>query len=693
MASQPETNPRFTNHLAQEKSPYLAQHAHQPVDWYPWGEEAFSLARQQDKPLFVSIGYASCHWCHVMARESFDNLEIAQLMNGAFVNVAVDREELPEVDRLYMDFAQAMMSSGGGWPLNVLLTPELKPFFAVTYLPPKSKRGVVGMAQFVKQIRELWQSEERMQLASQADQLVEMLSTTMMATGTGLPDQEDLQNGLEMLFDAADPVYGGVKGELKFPFGYHALFLLGIASRMGESRALFYVELTLDMMVRGGIYDQIGGGFHRYSVDERWMVPHFEKMLTDNALLSRAYLEAWKYTKQPTYRSVVERTLRYVMRELALPEGGFGSAQDADTEGEEGTFYTWTRSQIEEALPPKDAELICRLYGVTHTGNFEGRSVLHLSLSLQEFADAFGIPLHEVEGVTRRAEERLFQARQKRTAPLRDDKIVSSFNGLMIDSLIRAASALGEQSWSDAAVKAAEFLKAHLWKEGRLLRRYCQGEARFAGSLEDYAFVIKGCLSLFEEGFGLQWLEWALEMCRVLQREFKAEGGAFYQTENGDSVLLRRFEFYDGDVPSGNAVHCENLLRLYQLTMEESYLAQAEDILQAVRQYVQTYASGAAYHLLCLHRALDQKAPSLVVALDEKGSLYSEIAMALSAHFSPHQAIVWKRAGDERMDALLPWVADKTPLHGQTTLYICRKDRCEPPLTQAETILAAIGTL
>jgi uncharacterized protein len=598
MASHP-----YTNHLIQEKSPYLQQHAHNPVDWYPWGEEAFALAKSQDKPIFLSIGYATCHWCHVMEKESFADPEIGSVMNDAFINIKVDREERPEVDGLYMEFAQALMSAPGGWPLNLILTPDLKPFFAITYLPARTKQGMMGMVQFTQHIKQLWTGEERSRLVEQADQIVEIFQKMGKPVGMALPKEEHLLRSVEVMFEMADPIFGGMKGEPKFPPGYQLLFLLEFAKRKSDSRALFYVQLTLDMMQRGGIYDHIGGGFARYCVDERWQIPHFEKMLYDNAILASLYLEAWKFTKNGVYEAVCKEILRYLLRDMAHPEGGFYSAEDADSEGQEGKFYTWTFSEIQETAPSlQEAHLFCKYYGVTEAGNFEGRNVLHIVRPLEEFAQSVHMPAQEIEQALLRVRSLLFEKRQKRVRPFKDDKILASWNGLAIDALAKAALSFNEPTFGEGAKQAASFIKTHLWKEGRLLRRYRTGESRFDAGLEEYAYLMKGVLTLFEKEKENQWLEWAVEMAAILERDFKEVDGAFYQTDGREAMLVRKCEFNDGAEPSGNGVHCENLLRLYQITSEEKYKRQAEDILKAALPLIESYSPGACSHLFAFQK-------------------------------------------------------------------------------------------
>lgn len=690
MAPQPAN---FSNHLIHEKSPYLLQHAHNPVDWYPWGKEAFEKAKSEDKPIFLSIGYATCHWCHVMEKESFDDVDIARKMNEAFVNIKVDREELPEVDSLYMEFAQALMSAPGGWPLNLILTPDLKPFFAVTYLPPKTRRGMIGMEQFIEHIQKIWSSADREEILAQANHLVEIFQKGIQEKSTEMPTEQSILRGMQVLFDTADTVYGGIKGEPKFPLGYQAVFLLELARQRGESRALFYVNLTLEMMARGGICDQIGGGFSRYAMDEKWIIPHFEKMLYDNAILAKTYLNAWQFTKNESFRKVAEATLQYVLREMSHPDGGFYSAEDADSEGQEGKFYTWTAQEIEEVLGKEDAKLFSLFYGVTHEGNYEGRNILHLALGVEEFAEMRSLPADKLSEKLARDRELLFKRREERVKPFKDDKILCSWNGMMIDALVSAYFAFQNRAYLEAALKAVDFIKTRLWKEWQLFRRYRDGDARFPAGLDDHASLIKALISLFEAGCGTQYLQWAMELTKNVQIHFKAVEGAFYSTSEREDLLIRRSEFYDGAEPSGNAVHTENLIRLYQITQDEHYLKEAEDVFKTVKTYIETFPPGACYHLIALNRYFDVKAPTIVIALDEKKSLQPEIIAAMGAQFCPHATLLWREKEDARFAQLLPAMADKVPIDGQTTVYICRQDRCEPPLVVKEEILKALQNL
>lgn len=687
-------HPLYTNRLIHEKSPYLLQHAHNPVDWYPWSEEAFKAAREQDKPIFLSIGYATCHWCHVMESESFDSLEVAELMNDTFINVKVDREEKPEVDSLYMEFAQAMMSGGAGWPLNLILTPDLLPFFAATYLPADASRGFLGMKQLVLRIKQIWHDpEERENVIAQAGKIVDVFANHIHTEGKELPRKEIIKEAEEMLYKTADPVYGGTKGAPKFPIGFQACFLLRQLCKSADSRSLFYVERSLDMMHRGGIYDHIGGGFSRYSVDEKWLLPHFEKMLYDNAILSRVYLETWGYTRQSFYREVAEEILAYILRDMTGPHGGFYSAEDADSEGHEGRFYTWTWDEIHMILA-KEASLFCEYYGVTPAGNFSGRSILHMRTSHEEFAAARNLDPVLLKNALKEMKQKLFKFREERVHPAKDDKVIASWNGLMIYALAEAGRVLNNPLYLDAAQKAAVFVRDNLWKDEMLLRRWREDDARFDGCLDDYACLIQGLLSLFEADRGTEWLEFALTLAHVLKADFKSENGAFYLTNGKDpTIILRRCEFYDGAEPSGNAVHAENLLRLYQLTGIDEFFSEAEDILKAAKEHIELYPPGACYHLMALLRYFDTKAPTLVIALNEKEDFQDEIRKMLAGRFIPHKAVIWKRDSDEELRDLTGVVRNKPTVDGKTTLYICYRDHCEEPITEVSKMWEAIEKL
>lgn len=683
-----------TNRLINEKSPYLLQHSHNPVDWYPWGQEAFAAARDLDRPIFLSIGYATCHWCHVMERESFENFDVAHLMNETFINIKVDREELPEVDSLYMEFAQSMMAGAAGWPLNVILTPDLEPFFAATYMPPTNNHGLTGLHDLIERIRDIWSGEERENIVEQASRIVQAFAQNVHLRGNTIPLKEQIESSAELIFKMADPMYGGIKGVPKFPIGYQWNFLLRYSALMKDSRAFFLAERTLDMMHRGGIYDHLGGGFSRYSVDEQWHVPHFEKMLYDNALLASSYLEAWQVAKQPLYRTVCEEILDYILRDMTHPEGGFYSAEDADSEGHEGYFYTWKADEVTQILGEEESRTFREFYNIIPEGNFDGRNVIYTHQNLEEFALHKKMDEGELASLFEMQRKALWKVREKRIHPLKDDKILSSWNGLMIYSMAKAGAAFGKKAYGEAAVNAAHFIKTHMRQDSHLLRRWREDQALYAAGLDEYAFLIRGLIALFETGHGGTWLEWAMEMTEILHDQFKVDDGAFYQTDGRDhNIILRKCQFSDGAEPSGNAIHCENLLKLYQLTFDKRYLAQAEDILKAVKKFIDNYPPGYSYHMMNLMRYYDSHEATAVVALNAHEQYREELQQLLFLNFTPHLSIIWRRENDASTLRTIPFVKDQAPVQDLTTLYICHKGVCSRPITNFSEMIEAIHKL
>lgn len=679
----------FTNRLIKEKSPYLLQHAHNPVDWYPWGEEATGRAKATQKPIFLSIGYATCHWCHTMETESFENPAIAELMNEAFINIKVDREELPEVDALYMEFAQSMMAGASGWPLNIFLTPDLEPFFAATYLPPFSQDAMMGLTELIQHIKELWDGGEREKIEVQAAKIVEFFAEHQEIKGENLPEKHLVEDLSEIYYKIADPIYGGFKGAPKFPVGYQYLFLLICSSVLKDGRALFLMERTLDMMQRGGIYDHIGGGFSRYSVDERWLIPHFEKMLYDNALLSEAYANAWRYTQKDLYKKIACEVIDYVLRDMTHPEGGFYSAEDADSEGHEGLFYIWKYHELENILGNR-LETFAQYYGVTREGNFDRANVLHTPLNLEEFAEKHHKNVIELSQELEEDRQKLFAAREKRIRPLKDDKILTSWNSLMIHALVEAGSAFNMPRYIEAAKKGIDFLRKYLWHGTELKRRWRDSEALHQGGLDDYVYLIRALLTLFERGEGSKYLTWAVELTHYVEGTFKAEEGAFYQTDGEDALLIfRKMSFSDAAEPSGNAIHAENLIRLYRISNDRKYLLQAEDILKAAKESIENYPPGYFYHIMNVGRYYDTQSPTWIIRFDEKRKLENEIKSALAKTFRPYDTIIFCYP-EENLESHIPSLESYPLREGTTTLYECHQGRCLAPKTDKHEILEAL---
>lgn len=596
---EPDGTPHYVNRLILEDSPYLIQHAHNPVDWYAWGEEAFEKARREDKPVFLSIGYSTCHWCHVMERESFDNVEVARYMNEHFVAIKVDREQRPDVDDIYMTAVQ-LLTGRGGWPMSSWLTPDGEPFFGGTYYP----RDV--FLNILSQVAQAWR-DQRPQVVAQAGRLAAAVKDVTAAAGEAAElGEEVFATAVRQSLARHDPRLGGFSPAPKFPHEPELLFLLDRVLRTGDTKALAAVETTLDHMARGGIYDQVGGGFHRYSTDARWLVPHFEKMLYNQAHLSRAYLEAYRITGNRFYERVARQTLDYVLRDMTSPQGAFYSATDADSEGVEGEFFVWTPGEIREVLPTApsggDAELAIELFGVTDSGNFEGKNILHLPQPLPAFAEAKDLDLDELLTRVDRIRQRLYEAREKRIHPLRDDKIVTGWNGMMITSLARAAEVLEEERYRAAAKRAADFLwKTNRRSDGRLWTVHLAGSSSVEGNLEDYAYLAEGYVSLYDLTREKRWLERAESLANVMLKHFwDGEAGGFFMSasDEGGRLITRPKSPTDGAIPSGNSVAVRVLAMLAARVVDPEYERKAQASLAAFSSRIQQRPTSFSYMLL-----------------------------------------------------------------------------------------------
>src|SRR6266567_360958 len=591
-----------TNRLIHETSPYLLQHAHNPVDWYPWGEEALQKAKELDRPILLSVGYSACHWCHVMERESFENEEIADLMNQHFVSIKVDREERPDIDSIYMQAVQALTQQGG-WPMTVFLTPDGRPFYGGTYYPPRDRqygREVMpGFPRILLTMADVYQNR-RDQVEEQAAQLADYLqkrsSSPLRGKGdiasTGAMPLEMLATASQELAADFDAAHGGFGNAPKFPNTMALEFLLrmhlhrvrGEIGTKATRPELEIVETTLQQMARGGIYDQLGGGFHRYSVDAEWLVPHFEKMLYDNALLSQLYLHVYLVTHNPFYERIVEETLQYVVREMVSAEGGFYSTQDADSEGEEGKFFLWTEEEIRHSLDPHDAALFIDYYGVTRAGNFEGKNILNVVREIEEVADQAQLSVDEVQNSLARSRTVLFKDRERRIKPGRDEKILTSWNGLMLRSFAETARYLNRPDYLQVASNNADFLLRSLRRDGRLLRTYKDGRAHLNGYLEDYAFLVDGLLALYEASFDVRWFNEARAlMDQAIDLFVDEQNGGFFDTGvDHEELVSRPKDIMDNATPAGNSVAADVLLKLAAYTGEASYRQRAEDYLRAI---------------------------------------------------------------------------------------------------------------
>ncbi|MEP7274491.1 MAG: thioredoxin domain-containing protein, partial [Acidobacteriota bacterium] len=601
-----------------ETSPYLLQHANNPVDWYPWGPEALERARREDRPILLSIGYSACHWCHVMERESFENDAIARLMNENFVNIKVDREERPDLDTIYMNAIQ-MMTGHGGWPMTVFLTPDQVPFYGGTYFPPADRHGLPGFPRVLISLAEAYRTQHDEIVRNSASVLTELKKLNQIKVEEGELSIELLDRAAHQLLRTFDPVNGGFGSRPKFPPSMGMTFLLRQFRRTGDTATLAAVEMTLEKMAHGGIYDQLGGAFHRYSVDERWLVPHFEKMLYDNALLARIYLDAYLVTGNGLYSRIATETLDYVSREMTNENGGFYSTQDADSEGEEGKFFVWSPQEVEAWLGAEDAKLFGRYFDITTEGNFEGLNILHVDTELDDVAALLGVDGPRLAEVVERGRGILFAAREERIKPARDEKILTAWNGLMMRSFAEASQVLGRADYREIAVRNAEFLLGNLRRDGRLLRTHKDGESKLNGYLEDYAYLADGLLSLYEATFDSRWFIEARALVETMIDQFwDEENAGFYFTgKDHENLISRTKDYYDNAIPAGNSVAIHVLLRLSMFTSEMRYREMAERSLRQLKDVV-LRAPSAFGHLLCAFDLLLGSALEITV-IGERG--------------------------------------------------------------------------
>jgi len=668
------------NRLADETSPYLLQHADNPVDWFPWGDEAFAAAKSQDKPILLSVGYSACHWCHVMAHESFENPEIAALMNEHFVPVKVDREERPDVDAVYMSAVQAM-TGAGGWPMTVALTPEGKPFFGGTYYPPDDRLGHPGFRRVLTSLANAW-TMRRDEVDEAAGALTGQLGAVQIPAGEGELDRDLAVKAVETLSGSFDPVHGGFGGAPKFPPHSALEFLL----LRPEPRALELATFTLDKMARGGIYDQLGGGFARYSVDARWLVPHFEKMLYDNAQLVSRYAEACARTQNPLYERVVEDTLAFAARELRSPEGGFYSALDADSEGEEGKFYVWRADEL-DALLGTDAELVKAHYGVTPAGNFEGHSILFVAESVEALAAQFSLPEDEVAERLERARKTLFEAREPRVRPGLDDKVLCSWNGLMLGALADAGRVLRRDDYLETARETARFMRRVFLQDGRLKHTYKAGQARVEGMLEDYTLFGLGLVSLYRATLEGEWLLLALELTETVVREFhdSAAGGFFSTVVEGD-LIVRPKDLFDSATPSGNGAAAQLLATLARYTDDRAWEALAVETLKPLQEAMRRYPTGFASALVAFERL--HAPPREVAVFGARNDPRTRALLEVLADApSSHTALALIEDPADPLVARLPFLQGRGMVGGEPTAYVCEGGACRLPVTTPEGLL------
>jgi uncharacterized protein YyaL (SSP411 family) len=686
----------MANHLENEKSPYLLQHADNPVDWYPWREEALQKAREEDKPIFLSVGYSTCHWCHVMAHESFENDEVASLLNRWFVPIKVDREERPDIDQIYMIACQAL-TGRGGWPLSVFMTPEGKPFFAGTYFPRHRRMGMPGFIDLLQHMARLWQ-HDRYKLLQTGDQVTSLLQGMEVQSSPSVTaDARLMEKAFQHLQENYDRRHGGFGSAPKFPTAHNLTFLLRWYRRSGDRQALEMVEKTLGSMRYGGLFDQIGFGFHRYSVDEKWLVSHFEKMLYDQAMLLMVYTEAWQLTGKTFYSQVVKEIVNYLAESMTSPEGAFYTAEDADSEGEEGRFYVWTPAEIKEHLGVETGELFCRYFNITAAGNFEkSTSILHLTASLSAFAEAEQRPEEEVEAELEKARKSLFRIREQRVHPLKDDKIITSWNGLMIAALARSGSAFGQQEYIRLAKNAADFLLAQLQRpDGGLWRRFRQGEAEHHGCLDDYAFLIWGLIELFNATHESCWLEEALKLTGRMNELFwdDSDGRFFFTGNDGEQLLVRPVEQVDGAIPAGNSVAAYVLLYLGRLTGKTEFEERGERVIQSSLTAAATHPE-VVTHLLSVLDFFLGPGRELVIEGPEDEPLVREMLHIAQRQFYPSLVTVFCPAGEKRkaLAQLIPFLQTLPAGDGQARAFLCEQFACQAAITDADELRQALAS-
>jgi uncharacterized protein YyaL (SSP411 family) len=670
---------KYTNRLIRETSPYLLQHAHNPVDWYAWGEEALARSKKEDKPILLSIGYSSCHWCHVMEKESFENEAIAEIMNERFINIKVDREERPDLDELYMNAVQ-VMTGGGGWPMTVFLTPDLVPFHAGTYFPPEDRGGMPGFQKILVVVSDYYSShrEEVEKMKVQVQQTLRQL-VEIVPSQKSLSDQI-LSKAFETFENQFDSTNGGFGGAPKFPSSMALSFLLRYWKRTGSKEALSMVDLSLGKMAKGGIYDHLGGGFHRYSVDDRWLIPHFEKMLYDNALLSRTFFEAYQAIRKDEYLYIGEEILNYVLREMIGSEGGFYSTQDADSEGEEGKYYVWTRDRIKEILGKEKGTPFCAYYGVTPQGNFEGgTSVLHVASTLEKVSEHYGIPIPDLEKVLQEGRKKLFAEREKRVRPGRDEKILTAWNGLMISSLVDGYKITGNETYLDGAKRAVHFILQEMKKDGYLMRTFDQGKFKIKGYSEDYAFFIQALIDLYEATFELDWLEEANGLNQRMMDEFWDEknGGFFFTGKSSESLITRSKNPYDHVIPSSNSVSVFNLIRLGYLTGEDSFKKKAEQLLYLFQHFLSEHPSGFPHMLSGLSFFFDPKEIGIIGSKKDRRtkSMFREIYRT----YLPNKILSLRDPHEPIKGGWFPFLMEKSVTEVPTT-FVCKNFICLAPV-------------
>ncbi|MCB0194011.1 MAG: thioredoxin domain-containing protein [Anaerolineae bacterium] len=682
----------MTNRLAKESSPYLLQHAQNPVDWYPWGEEALARAKAEDKPIFLSIGYSACHWCHVMEHESFENERTAQIMNQNFINIKVDREERPDLDSIYMD-AVVALTGQGGWPMSVFLTPEGVPFYGGTYYPPTPRYTMPSFEQVLYGVADAYHKRKEDVVSNGKSMLARMAATIPLQSGGSL-DPAVPELALQTLSRNFDRSEGGLQGSPKFPQPMTWDCLLRSYHRSKRASTLDMLELTLSKMAYGGMYDQLGGGFHRYSVDDRWLVPHFEKMLYDNALLARLYLHAYQLTGKPFYRRIVEETLDYVMREMTDPAGGFYSTQDADSEGEEGKFFVWTPNEVKAILGEEEGTIFCRAYDITPTGNFEGKSIPNIPVPLPTIAQEVGIDLEALDEILKRGRSQLFAVREERIKPGRDEKILTAWNGLMLAAFAEAARVLDRADYLDIAIKNAEFILTTMMIDGRLFRTWKAqpGETKLMGYLEDYAFYADGLLALYQTTFEPRWFQGSRSLMDTVLTHFhdKTHGGFFDTADDHEQLVIRPKSLQDNATPCGNSMAVRTLLQLAAYTGQAHYEKPAVEVLASLQQAMVQYPAAFAHWLGALEFVLAPPKEVAIIGSREQEDTQNMLKILFDT-YRPNQVVAV--ATENAIEGQPELVFSRPMQNNQTTAYVCQNFTCRQPVnsaTELEKLLVSV---
>ncbi len=679
---------KHTNRLINETSPYLLQHAHNPVDWYPWGQEAFERAKKDDKPVFISIGYSTCHWCHVMERESFENEQIAGIMNQYFICIKVDREHRPDVDGIYMNAVQ-MMTDSGGWPLSVFLTPEGKPFYGGTYFPPKDIYGRPGFERVLLSIAEAWKNK-RQELVDSSEKISKVLASLTGPTEKEALSADMLKAGFDYFRTTFDAANGGFGPAPKFPQPTNLSMLLSYWHRTNDTQALQMVEKTLDVMAKGGIYDHIGGGIHRYATDGRWLVPHFEKMLYDQALVSKVYLQAYQATGDKKYAATAREIFDYVLRDMTDPEGGFYSAEDADSEGKEGVFYVWDTKQIKSILDKDEAEIFAAYYSVTDKGNFEdNKTILNIEISIAQLEEKFQKDQTAIMKFLANARSKIFNERAKRIRPHRDDKIITAWNGLMISSLAYGGAILQEEKYIRAAEQAAKFTLNALHKKGRLMRYYRQGQAVELAFLDDYAFTIMDFLDLYGASFETKWLIEAKMLAEEMIKLFadNEQGGFFLTGKDSEKLIARIKPSTDGVIPSGNSAAAFALLKLGKLTMNQYFTEQGGKVLESFSRQLKQSSGYSSEMLTALNFWLGPT-QEIVIAGNADAADTQQMLKLIRNKFLPNAVILLhqQEKNDSAIDKTIPFIENLTVAEGKATAYVCENYACNRPVNNIDDL-------